>query len=240
MRPVTSQRTTECRWCGKPLRERTTVLMGKTIRMGFEQCQCIGAKEECRRAAKADAEAAQKSRESRLKADLGRAGVLPRYDTAQHPKAALYADSMAEGKWLYLWGEVGTGKTTCAMAVTAELVKRGKRPRIVPMRQILHEIQRSFHDGSDPMGQYLKAPFLLLDDLGKESPTAFALERTFALIDDRYSRLLPTAITTQYKPSDLVQRLAAKGDFDTAQAIVSRLREGAVVEHFGGGDRRLA
>ena len=237
---MTSPRTTECRWCGRPLKERTTVLMGKTLRMGFEQCQCIGAKEERRRAEKAEEEAAEKSRESRLKADLSRAGVLPRYVAASNPKAALYADSLASGKWLYLWGEVGTGKTTCAMAITAELVRRGLKPRIVPMRQLLFEVQRSFSEGGDPMRDYLKAPFLLLDDLGKESPTAFALERTFALIDDRYSRLLPTAITTQYKPSELVKRLAMKGDYDTAQAIVSRLREGALVEHFGGGDRRLA
>lgn len=237
---MTSAPTTECRWCGRPLARRTAKLMGRTVCAGFEQCQCIGAREERRRAEAAEAEAARKAREARLASELARAGVLPRYAGASDPKAEPLADAMASGRWVYLWGEVGTGKTSCAMAVTAELVRRGEKPRIVPMRQILHEVQRSFSEGGDPMRDYAKARFLLLDDLGKESPTAFALERMFGLVDDRYSRLLPTAVTTQYKPSELVKRLASKGDFDTAQAIVSRLREGAVVERFDGGDRRLA
>ena len=46
-------------------------------------------------------------------------------------------------------------------------------------------------------------------------------------------------MTTQYKPSDLVRRLAEQGDPDTAKAIVSRLRGGARVVHFDGPDGRL-
>ena len=49
----------------------------------------------------------------------------------------------------------------------------------------------------------------------------------------------PTLVTTQYRPSDLVRRLAEQGDADTAKAIVSRLRHGARVVEFDGPDGRL-
>ena len=78
-----------------------------------------------------------------------------------------------------------------------------------------------------------------MDDLGKRRPTGFVLDSLFSLIDQRYSAMLPTLVTTQYKPSDLVRRLAEQGDPDTAKAIVSRLRGAARVEHFDGPDGRL-
>ena len=62
----------------------------------------------------------------------------------------------------------------------------------------------------------------------------------FQLIDQRYSAMRPTLVTTQYRPSDLVRRLAEQGDADTAKAIVSRLRHGARVVEFDGPDGRLA
>ena len=66
------------------------------------------------------------------------------------------------------------------------------------------------------------------------------LDSLFQLIDQRYSAMRPTLVTTQYRPSDLVRRLAEQGDADTAKAIVSRLRHGARVVEFDGPDRRLA
>ena len=110
---------------------------------------------------------------------------------------------------------------------------------MAPMYRILDEIQRSFHDGGDPLKRYAEVRYLIVDDLGKRRPTGFVLDSLFSLIDQRYSAMLPTLVTTQYKPSDLVRRLAEQGDPDTAKAIVSRLRGGARVVHFDGPDGRL-
>ena len=52
--------------------------------------------------------------------------------------------------------------------------------------------------------------------------------------------MLPTAVTTQYRPSQLIERLAKNGDHDTAIAIVSRLRQDCRVVEMTGGDRRLS
>ena len=153
--------------------------------------------------------------------------------------AAEIADGMKNGQWVYLWGDVGTRKTTCAAAVAKRLAGGKRSVLMAPMYRILDEIQRSFHDGGDPLKRYAEVRYLIVDDLGKRRPTGFVLDSLFSLIDQRYSAMLPTLVTTQYKPSDLVRRLAEQGDPDTAKAIVSRLRGGARVVHFDGPDGRL-
>ncbi len=162
-----------------------------------------------------------------------------RYLGLDHSVAGEVALAMERGQWVYLWGDVGTHKTTCAAAVAMRLHDRGKSPLMAPMYRILDEIQRSFHDGGDPLEALCRMGYLLIDDLGKRRPTGFVLDSLFQLIDQRYSAMRPTLVTTQYKPSDLVRRLAEQGDPDTAKAIVSRLSHGARVVEFDGPDGRL-
>ena len=148
------------------------------------------------------------------------------------------------GKTLQIWSGLPVRmwderQTTCAAAVAKRLAGGKRSVLMAPMYRILDEIQRSFHDGGDPLKRYAEVRYLIVDDLGKRRPTGFVLDSLFSLIDQRYSAMLPTLVTTQYKPSDLVRRLAEQGDPDTAKAIVSRLRGGARVEHFDGPDGRL-
>jgi hypothetical protein len=51
--------------------------------------------------------------------------------------------------------------------------------------------------------------------------------------------MLPTCVTTQYRPSELIARLAKNGDRDTAVAIVSRLRQRCRMVETSGPDRRM-
>lgn len=108
------------------------------------------------------------------------------------------------------------------------------------MGRILDEIKAGFADDTDPLPTYAGVPMLMLDDLGKESPTDFALERLFALVDQRYSRMLPTLVTTQYAPQVLGHRLSKNGELDTAIAVVSRLRQNALMIELKGPDKRMA
>ena len=83
---------------------------------------------------------------------------------------------------------------------------------------------------SRALAQWTGCRILCLDDIGKEKPTADALEKLFALLDARYRSGKPTLFTTQYQsPKELGHRLMESGgDKPTAQAIVRRV--------FGGGD----
>ncbi len=156
---------------------------------------------------------------------------------AADPKAEGLARKVLSGKSLYLVGPVGAGKTHLACAVARIVAARGIRVKVASMVEVLDAIKAGFGE-SDPMPGYQRAQVLVLDDLGKESPTDFALERLFALVDGRNSSMLPTVVTTQYRPGRLIERLAKHGDEDTAVAIVSRLRQDSETVELAGHDRR--
>lgn len=231
--------TTSCPFCGMELRARTLDVAGRTIFAGYEPCQCDGAVRQREADERAEADAAERERYERRRRAYERAGIMPRYSDAEHPMAHECAELAEGGSNLYICGGVGTGKTMLAAVTLRILVDHGVRVRLSSMWKILDAIKDGFKDGSDPLPEYQRVRCLVLDDLGKESPTDFALERIFALVDERYNRMLPTIVTTQYKPGMLIEHLAKNGDKDTAIAVVSRLRDGCEVVELGGRDRRL-
>jgi DNA replication protein DnaC len=163
---------------------------------------------------------------------------MARYENAVHPMAAELAQEVMRGRNVYIFGDVGTLKTHLASAMAIKLIRRGQDVLFSAMWKVLDEIKAGFRDGSNPLPRYQRAKVLVLDDFGKEALTDFALERMFALVDERNARLLPTVVTTQYKGGRLIDRLALNGDVDTAKAIVSRLRQDCRVVELSGGDRR--
>lgn len=231
--------TKRCPHCGAELAPRTVVLMGRTVFAGWEECQCYGARRERDELARAAAERKGAEDAARAERAARRAGVMPRFEHAEHPLAESCAGEMRQGHGVYIFGPVGTGKTCLASATALLLVAQGRRVRFTAMWRVLDAIKRGFRDGTDPLPAYQSVDFLFLDDLGKESPTDFALERLFALVDERSARMLPTCVTTQYRPSDLIARLAKNGDRDTAVAIVSRLRQQCRMVETSGPDRRM-
>lgn len=232
--------TTSCKFCGATLHARKLMLGGSEVFGGFEECQCDGAKAERLERERREALEAKREEERRILNAIRRAGIMPRFENAEHPLAPELATELAQGRNVYIFGDVGTLKSHLASATARLLVIQGKKVIFSAMWKVLDEIKASFHDGSNPLPKYQNASVLVLDDLGKESPTDFALERMFALIDERSARMLPTCITTQYRPRRLIERLSKNGDEDTAIAIVSRLRQDCRVVELQGGDKRLS
>lgn len=231
-------RNTTCRHCGAVLQAREWTFGGRTVVVGYEECECEAARKEREAIRRMEAFAAQKEQERKLVEAVRRAGIMPRYENAEHPMAPELAAELENGRNAYIFGDVGTLKTHLASATARILVQHGVGVKFSAMWKILDEIKAGFREGFDPLPKYQRAKVLVLDDFGKESPTDYALERMFALIDERSARMLPTAITTQYKPSMLIERLAKNGDEDTAIAIVSRLRQDCRSIELDGGDRR--
>lgn len=232
-------RPTTCEFCGAILPARELTFGGRTVLAGYEECTCEASAENREALRSIEAFAAQKERERKLAAAVRKAGIMPRFEKAEHPMAAELAREIMQGRNLYVFGEVGTLKTHLASATARILVQQGQGVMFSAMWKVLDEIKAGFRGGFDPLPKYQRAKVLVLDDFGKESPTDFALERMFALIDERSARMLPTAITTQYRPPKLIERLAKNGDEDTAIAIVSRLRQDCRTVELSGGDRRL-
>lgn len=133
---------------------------------------------------------------------------------------------------LVLQGRAGCGKTHQACAALLECANA--RPvAFATFGDVLRSVRATYGGaGSEggALGAYRDASVLCVDDIGKERPTADALEKLFALVDYRYSRLKATIYTTQYDQPSLGRRLMAEGgDYEQASAIIRRVYEGASV-----------
>jgi DNA replication protein DnaC len=143
---------------------------------------------------------------------------------------------------LLIYGPVGTGKTGLAWAtMLAYLEDSGPEVDFVNVRQLLADARRSFSDpnAADPLEGLATVDLLVLDDLGAERATDWALETVATLIEERYQRQLGTIVTANYSPSELVARLGHQ-DPIIGQRIVSRLVEDCVQIQLKGADRRIA
>lgn len=171
--------------------------------------------------------------------------------TEENKKAAFicqkYADTFKEklptdGKnpgrnGLFITGPKGTGKTHLVAAIANKLMNKCVPVICMTMIDLLERIKStytdarqrfgSYYDASDVLDAYTAASLLIIDDLGKEQATEWAIAKIYAIINARYEALMPTIITTNYSEADLIKRLTPKetGDPTTADATIDRLRE---------------
>lgn len=143
-----------------------------------------------------------------------------------------------ERRNLLMDGGVGTGKTGLAWSVVRALCERDVAARMVNFREVLAEARSAFAEHRNPDFSWRAAPVLCLDDLGAERPTDWARDELATVVERRYLAELPTIVTTNYRPSELAERLG-RDELVIGQRIVSRLTQDAVRIEFDGGDRRL-
>jgi len=120
---------------------------------------------------------------------------------------------------LYLHGPVGTGKTGLAVSAFVELGQRGVWGMFESAPELLDRIRRTYQkaDAGEPtesesavLHKLTDMPLLLLDDLGAERTTDWVIERLFVILNTRYNHLRRTIITSNYTPSELVERLGER------------------------------
>lgn len=149
--------------------------------------------------------------------------------------AKKYADEFEkyrkEGIGLIFTGSYGTGKTHLAAAICHELIKQDYQPIFGTMINLLEKIKATYYDEFAKehedriIERYTNCHLLIIDDLGKERPTEWAIEKLYYIINTRYERCLPIIITTNYDIDKLTSRLTVKDNMETAEAIVSRIYE---------------
>lgn len=131
---------------------------------------------------------------------------------------------------LFIAGDIGTGKTYLASCLAADLIRRKVQVRWCNVGDVLRTIRSSFDQKNlteeETIRRFTSPRVLVLDDLGKERPTEWAVEQLFSIVNTRYDAGLPLIVTTNYGGADLVKRLTPRGDTDdtTPRAIVDRLR----------------
>jgi DNA replication protein DnaC len=136
----------------------------------------------------------------------------------------------AEAKMLagsaYIHGATGVGKTTRACgALKAWTIANGEGARFMSVRAFQDAIGRAIHDGAaDPLERYERAPFLVIDDLGKERVTPETWKKLDSLMDTRYgwpSRV--TVITSEFALTDLAARIDALAPDKPGAAFARRI-----------------
>lgn len=123
--------------------------------------------------------------------------------------------------WLTLSGQTGVGKTHLAIAMAGEHSKKGNSVFFAFVPELLDHLRYTFTPESrltyDTVFEEIKnTPLLILDDLGRERSSEWAVEKLYQIIVHRHNARLPTVITSS---------LTFKDDLDP---ITSRVQDPSV------------
>lgn len=107
---------------------------------------------------------------------------------------------------LLLYGSVGTGKSFLACCIANALLDRAVRVCVTSFPRILSRLQGLQGEARTAFVDSLQRnELLVIDDLGVERDTPYALEQVYHVIDSRARSGLPLIVTTNLSISDLQQ-----------------------------------
>jgi DNA replication protein DnaC len=117
--------------------------------------------------------------------------------------------------WLILSGPSGSGKTHLAAAIAGERLKEGSPVLYRVTADLLDELRSTFSPETETLynqsfEQVRNAPLLILDDLGIQSSTPWAMEKLDQLLTYRAGQELPTVITTSTPLENFDERMRSR------------------------------
>ena len=117
--------------------------------------------------------------------------------------------------WLVFTGPYACGKTHLAAAIANSRADIGQPPMFISVSNLLDHLRATFSASSSVsldrrFEEIRSAPLLILDALGEQSPTPWANEKLFQLIDYRHLNKLPTVMTTAKYLDELDQRVLSR------------------------------
>jgi DNA replication protein DnaC len=126
--------------------------------------------------------------------------------------------------WLVFTGPYGCGKTHLAAAIANSRADIGQPPMLISVSNLLDHLRATFSSNSSVsldrrIEEIRSSPLLILDALGEQSPTPWANEKMFQLIDYRHLNKLPTVITTAKFLEEVDERIFSRIQ-DTRLCIV--------------------
>lgn len=229
-----------CSKCHTPLQCRISLNGKDTI----VSCICKCRQEEMERKKKRQEEEERLRRIQKLKANgIQEKHLLEwRFDVAENSKdiqigkryVKNWKKVRGDNLGLLLWGEVGSGKSFLAACIANALLEQGIPILMTNFSKILNQMGAMY---SEERYQYIASfsnfPLLIIDDLGIERSTEYALEQVYAVIDECYKSGLPLIITTNLTIAEM------RNPSDVPHArIYSRILEMCTPLNISGGDRR--
>lgn len=206
-----------CEYCGKELVPLLVDILNKQgVQVGWKECQCEGAKKAKAEELEKEAKLERERKNKRIKERISYSRIPKRYREAKLTDESLYEAAFKDG--LYLYGGVGTGKTTKACSIGLRALEKGKSVFFVKAYE-LSELSK------DEMKRLENSDLLIVDDLGAENTSEWNNTRLRMVIDRRYDSMLPVVITSNYSKDQLKKLLLRNVKDMTPKSIVSRLTE---------------
>ena len=149
-------------------------------------------------------------------------------------------NSLSGGQGVYLWGDVGVGKTWAMAALAKHYIRKRKWVKRVVWGHLLYHIKRTYNNNAlseyDVIQPLMDAHKLFLEDAGSttnlnEHESSFAIRVLQMLLDYRVEHELPLFITSNIS----IENLALSFD----ERIASRIQGDCIVARLEGTDRRL-
>jgi DNA replication protein DnaC len=146
-------------------------------------------------------------------------------------------DNLDKGRGLWLFGDVGTGKTSLAMLVSKAALEAGRSVAIYSMPRLLSDIKETYEDNSERSYMQLferlvGVDLLHIDDLGAEKRTDWVLEQLYSIINERWQEQRSIIVTTNLVDVDELRA-------QIGPRTVSRLHEMCDLIPIMGRDRRM-
>ena len=142
--------------------------------------------------------------------------------------------NLDEGRGLWLFGDVGTGKTTLAMLASKSALAAGRTVAIYSLPRLLNLLREAIgsDDGKlDLLDRLATVDLLHLDDVGAENSTDWVLEQLYSIVNTRYEEQRALVVTSNLAPDELAEQIGER--------TVSRMTELCPVQiPLYGADRR--
>ena len=121
-----------------------------------------------------------------------------------------------QGRGLWLFGEVGTGKTTLAMLVAKAALDAGRSVAIYSMPRLLNEIRAHLRRGLATARTWScstaspTVDLLHVDDVGAERSSPWVLEQLYSIVNARYEAERSMTITTNLDLDELAEQIGER------------------------------
>jgi DNA replication protein DnaC len=123
--------------------------------------------------------------------------------------------NLAEGKGIWFEGDVGTGKTTLAMLISAEALRQGHSVAIYSLPRLLGLLRETFKDDSEAslatlLDRLAAVELLHVDDVGAEQTSPWVLEQLYTIVNTRYEDGRAIVLTTNLPPDELREQIGER------------------------------
>ncbi len=119
-------------------------------------------------------------------------------------------ERIADGRGIWFVGDVGTGKTTLAMIVSAASLNAGYSTAIYSLPRLLNLIRDEVGTENsllDLLDRLSSVDLLHIDDLGAQHTTPWRLEQLYSIVDARYQAGKAIVATTNLMPPALAEQM---------------------------------